>query len=241
MPLPGIQVDLDFPPGRHLVHLTGWPRTLAWPGICPNCGAPAPERVKVRKVFGRTFDRAFDREYHVIVIRSIVIPLCGVCAGEHRAALRAPSARQVVWRIVRSPAIIGIVAPLLFANWLGWRLFADDGPHGWVEYAVVGVCVLISIWTLLLMLWNTRSERVPPLTEVASACDFSDNMGTWPGHSHRVYAIRNAAFAQAFAEANRHRLWTATQAHQERRIKAAVVLLFVSIAVAAIVLPRIAR
>ena len=39
------------------------------------------------------------------------------------------------------------------------------------------------------------------------ACDFSDNVG-FPFGRRRFYAIRNAAFADAFTRANHDRLWT---------------------------------
>ena len=51
------------------------------------------------------------------------------------------------------------------------------------------------------------SLRVPPLTEITRACDFSDNVG-FPFGRRRFYAIRNPAFAQAFTAANQDRLWT---------------------------------
>jgi phosphoglycerol transferase MdoB-like AlkP superfamily enzyme len=54
---------------------------------------------------------------------------------------------------------------------------------------------------------DARFLRVPPLTEITRACDFSDNVG-FPFGRRRFYAVRNPAFAQAFATANQHRLWT---------------------------------
>ena len=49
---------------------------------------------------------------------------------------------------------------------------------------------------------------MPPQTEVTRACDFSDNMGNVFVGERRVFAIRNARFAEALETANRDRLWT---------------------------------
>jgi hypothetical protein len=73
-------------------------------------------------------------------------------------------------------------------------------------YALFGIVSLVGLGVFLTAS-EARFLRVPPLTEITRACDFSDNVG-FPFGRRRFYAIRDPAFAQAFTAANQNRLWT---------------------------------
>jgi len=56
--------------------------------------------------------------------------------------------------------------------------------------------------------WDTRSCMVPRQTSVTLAFDFSPDVSDVLDHGQRrVYAMRDAAFAEAFTALNRDRVW----------------------------------
>ena len=83
-------------------------------------------------------------------------------------------------------------------------------------YALGGIVLLVSLGVFITGR-EARFLRVPPLTDITSACDFSDNVG-FPFGRRRFYAIRNPAFADAFSRANQHRLWTDAIRKRDDRI-----------------------
>lgn len=69
-------------------------------------------------------------------------------------------------------------------------------------------------------------NRVPPLTDITRACDFSDNVG-FPFGRRRVYAIRNQTFAEAFTRANQDRIWTEAIQKRDAWISGIVALILI--------------
>jgi hypothetical protein len=118
------------------------------------------------------------------------------------------SHRRIVWPPLcpacGSPASTHIdVAAIL------WMVFVQGGegvsPSARL-YAIAGILSLVG-FGIFITAREARFLRVPTLTEITRACDFSDNVG-FPFGIRRFFAIRNAAFADAFASANQDRLWT---------------------------------
>jgi len=235
--------DYDLPEldkGAHLVELKGSPGALTWPDICPNCGAPASERVKVRKVFGRHTQLSSEsRSYSRFLIRSATIPLCAACAQRHRELLRVTMPQQALFRILRNPAMLAAYAAIAFAVFAFRRLVVGSGEpqHG---LAIIGFFLLVALFTFSMVWWHTRTDFVPPLTEIARACDWSDNLGNLLTGERHAYAIRNAAFTQALAFLNGDRFVSATDRKRFQNLNVVYGLsIFAALAAAALLLGRL--
>ena len=228
--------DEDLPQDAHRVELMGSPRRLVWPAMCPNCGAPASERIVVRKIFRRmSGGRHRDSRGWNYVIRSAAIPFCTACAERHRQATPPLTRTAVVLSVVRNPLMIALVGATTFAV-ISFPAVGETRGH-WIGLAIFGFFVIAAVWSVVAAWWSTRVYRVPRLTEIARACDFSDNLGSLFVGERHVYAIRNATFAAAFVEANRDRMVTAAARKRVRRVERALSLLVLaSLIVAALLL-----
>ena len=95
------------------------------------------------------------------------------------------------------------------------------------------LAMFMSVWGS----WHaTRYYLIPPLNEITAACDFSDELGSLILGRHRAFMLRNEAFAQAFVDANRGRLWTARDTARTDWLKAALGALLLGGLIAARVL-----
>lgn len=208
----------DLAPHPHRIELTGHPRDLAWPALCPRCGAPAHERIAVAKVFVRRHERA--RENYLVTTARI--PFCDGCAALHRqqAASLSPARRALTY--VASPMVIAVLGAAIAAvgvfRAVGGASLAD--PAARIPLLLAVGLAAVAVAGALALVWSTRRLRVPPQTEVTRACDFSDAIGSLLTGSYRVYAIRDRGFAEALAALNRGRAWTAADHARSRRIAA---------------------
>jgi hypothetical protein len=205
----------------HRLQLKGRPGTLDWPSVCPNCGGAAGERLEVRKVFHRRRRRGRDR----LVVGRATIPFCAACAARHRAEEQTMTFLQRVLSCLATPVVISpIGAGIVFVLLADATSAATPADAGWtLRAALLGFLALVVLGGLVGMWRETRHRRVPPQTDVTLACDFSDDLGNLLVGSRRIYAIRDPAFAEAFAEANRDRLWTAADRVRVGRIQAVAV------------------
>lgn len=211
-----------------VVALIGSHRTLVWPPLCPACGAAASTRINVAKIFGRRSEYGSHSSYRFIV--RIPIPFCGSCAERHRQVVKpVPS---VIGSFFRTPALLSFIGAAAVAAILS-SIFLQGGEGvspGARLYAFSGIVLLVGLG-IFLTAREARFLRVPPLTEITSACDFSDNVG-FPFGRRRFYAIRNPAFAEAFSRANQDRLWTDAIRKRDEWISGIV---FVGLIVAALI------
>jgi hypothetical protein len=208
----------DLPPS-HVVALIGSHRSVVWPPLCPACGAVATTRIDVAKIFGR-YSQYGNRTYYRSIVR-MSIPYCQGCAQRHRQLVTpVPS---LVGSLFRTPAILALIGAIAVATIL-WMIFiqgGSDASEGSRLYAFSGIVLLVA-FGFYVTAREARFLRVPPLTEVTSACDFSDNVG-YPLGRRRFYAIRHPSFAEAFIRANDDRLWTEGIRKWDDRIAAIVV------------------
>jgi hypothetical protein len=217
----------DLPPSQ-IVALIGSHRRVSWPPLCPACGAPAASHLEVAKIFGRRTRHAGRGHYRFIV--RMQVPFCQTCAERHRQLLvPVPS---LVGSFFRTPAILSLVGAVAVAIIL-WNVFLQDvdGISSQARWYALGGIVLLVGFGMVVTAREARYLRVPPLTEVARACDFSDNLG-FPFGRRRLYAIRNAAFADAFTRANHDRLLTDAIRTRDTRVATVV---FVVLMVAAVI------
>jgi hypothetical protein len=191
-------------PASHIVALIGSHRRVAWPSLCPACGASASTHVNVAKIFGRR-SRYGNHSYYRFIVR-MRVPFCAACAERHQQLVkRVPS---WIGCFFRTPAILSFIGAAAVAAILSMIFLqgGEDVSLGMRLYAFGGIVLLVGLG-IFMTAREARFLRVPPLTEITSACDFSDNVG-FPFGRRRFYAIRNPAFAEEFAKANHDRLWT---------------------------------
>ncbi len=217
----------DLPPSQ-IVALIGSHRRVAWPSLCPSCGAAASTHINVAKIFGRRA-RYGGHAYYRFIVRQR-IPFCRSCADRHEQLVtRVPSA---IGSFFRTPAVLSFVGAVAVASILS-MIFLQGGEGvgpGVRLYALAGILMLVGTG-IFITAREARFLRVPPLTEITRACDFSDNVG-FPFGRRRFYAIRNSAFADAFTRVNRDRLWTDAIRKRDERISGIV---FVVLIVAALI------
>ncbi len=193
----------DLPPSQ-IVALTGSHRRVAWPPLCPACGAPASTDIEVAKIFGRHARYSGRGSYRSIV--RMRIPFCRSCADRHQQLV--PPVPSVVGSFFRTPAVLSFIGAAAVAAILS-MIFLQGGEgvsRGARLYTLSGIVLLVGTG-IVITAREARFLRVPALTEITRACDFSHNLG-FPFGRRRFYAIRNAAFAEAFTRANQDRLWT---------------------------------
>ena len=162
----------------------------------------------MRKAFYRVarWGRGYNHSptYNTVVVE---IPFCYACAELHRAEARKAS-RFRRWRsLIFSPVHIATIgfAIIFFKMDLSWKDFQGLGPKGlWVASTPV-VALLLANW---LAFWYTRPDRFEPRSDITNACDFSKNVSMEFGRQRHIYTMRNKAFADAFIELNRDRVWT---------------------------------
>jgi hypothetical protein len=138
----------------------------------------------------------------------------------------------VIGSFFRTPAVLSFIGAVAVAAILS-MIFLQGGegtsPVARL-YALGGIVLLVRIGTFITAR-EARFLRVPPLTEITRASDFSDNVG-FPFGRRRLYAIRNPVVADAFTRANQDRLWTDAIRKRDQWISGIV---FVVLIVAAVI------
>ena len=97
----------------------------------------------------------------------------------------------------RTPAVLSFFGAVAIAVILS-MIFLQGGEGVSLRvqlYALGGIALIVGMGVFMTAR-EARFLRVPPLTEITRACDFSDNVGYAFGR-RRLYAIRNPVFAAA--------------------------------------------
>jgi hypothetical protein len=213
-------------PESQIVGLIGSHRRVVWPPVCPACGAPALTALDVARISGRRSRRG---GYSRRIVR-MRIPFCQSCAARHQQLVEPAS--SMIGSFLRTPAILSLAGAVAVSAIL-WMVFIQGGEGLSAPgrlYALAGIVSLLAfgIWTVAR---EARFGRVPQLTEVTRAAEFSENVG-FPFGRRRLYAIRNRAAADAFRSANQDRLWTDAIRKRDAWISG---LVFVVLIVAALI------
>lgn len=234
-------------PHPHRVELTGPLGSLGFPDRCANCGVATSERLSVRKVFGRNAGRRrrararYSRGYR---IDTAEVPYCRACiaqdARERQSVASRWRARLGTFLLEAFPALF----PLAFAVFL---LTVIDLPRK-PRYAFNGFEQIVgllfgsaAVGAIAYAWWGTRRCLVPRQTSVTLAFDFSPDVSDLLDRvPRRVYAMRDAVFAEAFTALNRDRVWQPDPAavRAEMRVWIVCAVLLGLGAVAAAVLNR---
>jgi hypothetical protein len=95
----------------HRLEVRGRPRLLALPPICAYCGAPAAERIAVRKAFPRPrfhgsgmYGRSVP--YRGDIVTSVRVPFCRDCAAQHRATVERISFMRRIRSLLLTPLLV---------------------------------------------------------------------------------------------------------------------------------------
>jgi hypothetical protein len=213
--------DSGMAPHPHRVELRGGLGGLELPDQCPACGAPASERLVVRKVFVRRRRRGGGTRY---AITELAVPFCQPCRRRHEAAVAESPSTNRLQTYLRSFLIIPVVGALIVAGVMlpAARREAWGAPGAWIAWGVVVLFVGIALASALAMVSETRRYRVRPQTPISAAFDFSDELGTVIEGQRRVYSIQDPGFAERFGAANQDRAWSAEDASRGRRTSAVV-------------------
>jgi hypothetical protein len=243
----GGSLDGLLAPHPHQVELTGPLRSIAFPSRCANCGAVTTERLPVRKVFGRSSGyrrRAISRQYLGYRIDTALVPYCPACiardARERDSIASRWRARLGSLLLQSVPGLLPIGFALYLLTTVGPTASPDNGSDGFVRALALlfGGC---GLGLIVRALWETRRYMVPRQTSVTLAFDFSPDVSDLLDHrQRRVYAMRDPAFAEAFASLNRERIWSPDPAGEraEMRVWIACAVFLALAALAALVLNR---
>jgi hypothetical protein len=232
--------DRDLPADGRRVDLHGSLRSAQWPPFCANCCAPASSRLVVKKIFRRMQGGRYHGRGWKYVIRGARIPYCPACMAKHAELVAAGRMRlpELLFHLFATPLVIpfvggAIVAKVFLPDLLSQPLGDPLHNAGLGVLAAMLLAMFMSAWGS----WNsTRFYLVPPLDEITAACDFSDELGSLILGRHHAFTVRNEAFAQAFVDANRSRLWTARDTARTAWLKAVLGAVFLAGLIAARVL-----
>jgi hypothetical protein len=217
-------------PNAHRLELVGAPGALAWPALCPNCGAPARERIRVGKVFMVNYQ--FDDLPAWYRVCRVAIPFCAGCAARHRSEQPAASAAERLLTMVRAEMAIPMVLMGAAALFCAREAIASlPDQVGASVMGGLGLLFALGSAACARSAWK-RSERfrVPPQTSVTLACDFSDDISDPFDEQRRVYAIRDPRFAETFGDMNAQAAWDpeaprARRARSRRGVASALLII----------------
>jgi hypothetical protein len=197
-------------------------------------------------VFGRNAGRrrrTGSRRYRGYRIDTAQVPYCAACIARDARERQSVASR---WRARMVGLLLGSF-PALFP--LGFAVFllttvSPASPSGnafglvgmlALGFGGAGACLIAHAW------WDTRRHMVPRQTSVTLAFDFSPDVSDLLDRAQRrVYAMRDPAFAEAFAALNRDRLWQPNPAAEraEKRVWIACAIFLALAAIAAAVVNR---
>jgi hypothetical protein len=203
------------------LELIGSPASLAYPGLCASCGAPARALVTIEKVFERNHSDDTPRGY---VIGAAHVPFCAACTAKHEREVKRVSR---LWRTLlcfRSGVMISALGATLFAGLMGQaalqRAVYGDARSVEVLGGLAALCALAAVGCARFAYNETRRFAVPAQTSITRAFDFSDDRSEPFDPPRHVYRLSNAAFAEAFRTLNRDRHWDPTSPRAVRASRA---------------------
>ena len=209
----------ELTPHPHRLTLRGTPRRADFPPLCPNCGSAAESRIEYAKVFRHT-DSDGPTRY---AVSSVNVPFCDSCIASHRAQEVKPTLTDQVLSSFATMDMLGAVFPAIAAVFLAYLALGDmlhgRGTRFLVELGIGAVFALIA-WAQGRAVWDeTERFRVPPLSDVTKAFDFSADSASAFETARFVCTMRNDRFANAFRILNIDREWlpNSPQAVAERR------------------------
>jgi hypothetical protein len=191
----------------HRMRLWGWPGSLEFPPLCPNCGATALRRIDYSKVFRHADDSDGPNTY---VVTEVSVPFCDTCIAQHHAEMPVPNQwATLLSGFGGSGDMIGAVVFGIAAAFTGYHAL-DELLH--LRMLNAGLLTALTLFlgfivrTMVKSEWsNTAYLRVPDQTSVTKAFDFSDSTGGAFEAVRFLCTMRDAGFATAFRDLNLQR------------------------------------
>ena len=171
-----------------------------FPELCPNCGKAAFGRIVVQKVFRQA---AAGDSVTTYVIQQAEVPYCDNCTTQHRQEQRLLTRPQ---RVMVSLAT-GLTVSALGSGFMA-LLFLPAALRSMAQPGLPWLLLIVNFFMLIAYssfsgAWNQNTyRRIAPQTTVTLAFDFSKSYAPLWKAARRTYAMRNAAFAQAFINLN---------------------------------------
>ena len=190
--------DLASHPHRvTLIEGSGRPN---FPELCPNCGKAAFGRIVVQKVFRQA--EAGD-SVTTYVIQQAEVPYCDNCTAQHhREQQLLTRPQRVVVSLADGLTVSALGSGFMALVFLPAALRSVAQPGFPLLLVVVAFFVLIACSSFSGAWKQNTYRRIPPQTSITLAFDFGESYSQLFKAARRSYAIRNAAFAQAFIELN---------------------------------------
>jgi hypothetical protein len=223
--------DQNLPADTHRVALIGRSQALRWPSICANCGNPASERIRIERIFRR--GGRYGRRGNRYVIQSADVPFCAACVARHRQLVDPPRLFDGWLSVFTSLLLIPLAGSIVLTALIYRPLLNESAGNAQARllgFGVFGFLMLGAVASVVGAWWSNRYFRVQRPTEITQAFDFSDNLVPVSISPRRVFALRNAAFAEALTTANRERLWTDELRDKDTRRSGVVAILLIVVA-----------
>jgi hypothetical protein len=178
------------------------PGHLAFPPLCPNCGAAATARLAYSKVFHQ--EHAYLAKGYITTV--VKVPYCDACIARHHT--EAPPPRTLIDLLMRLRAA---AQPLWVVAFAGSAIAAGYGgilllPR--IQPLAISL-LLLSLLLAAVTFGCYRSAQegceylhASPQGGITTAFDFSDGAEMTDESARFLCTIRNERFAQEFANLN---------------------------------------
>ena len=190
----------DLADHPHRFTLLAGSEALRFPPLCPNCDNTASGSIAVQKVFRDTGSGDSVTRY---VVHQMDVPYCDDCKALHHREQRLLTPQQRVVVSLATGLSVSAFGCVFMALVFLPAALKDLGRGGFPLPLVVVACFAMIAWSSFSGAWTQNAHRrVAPQTSITLAFDFSEGHAPFMEAMRRTYAIRNAAFANAFISLN---------------------------------------
>ncbi len=175
---------------------------LAYPPVCPCCGAPATTALNIAKPF--MFSPGGDTGWGHRVAQAQPL-FCTDCLARHCALAVPVTDRDRLASLWPQELLIPAFGLGLFGSFIflgGAPAFLRNPSGEWPRIAFAGLMILIALHCARSVWREGAYKRVATQTAVSVSFDFGDDDDSAFQKTARIYAIRNADYAIAFDRLN---------------------------------------
>ena len=171
-----------------------------FPNLCPNCGKAAFGCIVVQKVFRQAAASGSVTSY---LIQQAEVPYCDNCTKQHhREQQLLTRPQRVMVSLADGLTVSALGSSFMALVFLPAALRSVAQPGFPLLLVVVAFFVVIA-GSSFSCAWKQNSyRRIAPQTSITLAFDFGERYSPLFTAARCTYAIRNAAFAQAFMKLN---------------------------------------
>lgn len=171
-----------------------------FPDLCPNCGKAEFGRIAVQKVFRQAASSDSVTSY---VMQQAEVPHCVNCAEQHyREQQLLTRLQRVVVSLADGLTVSALSSSFMALVFLPAALRSVAQPGFPLPLVVLAFFVVIAGSSFSGAWKQNTYRRIAPQTSITLAFDFGERYSPLFKAARCTYAIRNAAFAQAFVKPN---------------------------------------